>query len=396
MLKSITWPLLLALSFSFVNPCSPDNKSTAPSSNDTIHQVQTVKPTFKSVSKTYKAKGEFTPSELTYITANARGTIEQIYVDVGDRVSKDDPITAIANNQIIEMIDIKRSRIAELQARLDQAQGRVADADGEDLPTTIEDTMFMDEDPIDEPTANKNFGDSNTKPESPRTVKGMIDILETTIARLTKEASALDRQMLDLVQNSPVSGVVTAKLVSDNNLVKPQDKLIEIAQTNPLSVTFKLPDNIASYVDKNSKVKVFPTDAPEFTGSGTVYYINPNIDQASKTIEIKAHISNPDNRIKGGQQAEVTVSTRKTDRVIVLPKEVLHQEDNKTYVFIVYRNKAKLVQVTTGEEDEQGNVQIFGDLRVDDPIIIKRPPELKHNSFIKVVTAEELNNEVIE
>lgn len=383
MIKSLTIPFIIAISFSFVNPCdSPKDKK--PRASDTIYDVSVVHPEFQSVPKAYKVEGTFDPSEVSYITANADGHVEQVFVDAGDSVAKDDPVVSVSNTETLEKIDIKRAKIKELQARLNQAQGRIEASDGEDLPATIEDTMFMDEEPFDQ-VPQRQFGDAGTPPQRPKTIKGLVEVLEASIDSLTKQAEVLDRQLLDMTQNSPVNGVVTKILVSENNKIKQQDKLVEISNTNPMSVTFLVPGDVASFIDKNSKVKVAPLDAPEVAGTGTVYFISPNIDSSTGKIECRAHVSNEDNKIKGNQKASVSVHTRKMDRVIILPKRVLYYEDKKSYVFIVYRNQAKLVEVTIGETNEEGLVQIYGDLRVDDPIIIDRPIELKHNSFVKVV-----------
>ncbi|MBF0105066.1 MAG: efflux RND transporter periplasmic adaptor subunit [Deltaproteobacteria bacterium] len=381
MIRSLTIPCILAISFSFTNPCDAPREKQ-PGDSDTIYEVQVTNPDFQSVARVHTVEGQFDPSEVTTITANADGFIEQVFVATGDSVTKDDPIVTISNTEILELIDIKRARIKELQARLTQAQGRIETSEGEDLPTTIEDTVFMDEDPADQ-QPQRQFGDAGTPPDRPRTVKGLVEVLEANIDSLTKQADALDRQLLSLTQNSPVDGVITKTHASETNKVKQQDKLVEISKTNPLSVKFFLPEDVASFIDKTSQVKVSPKDAPDVSGTGTVYFISPNIDTATGKIEVRAHCSNNDNQIKGGQKADVNVSTRKMDRVIILPKEVLYEEEGNTFVFIVYRNQAKLVAVKTGEANEQG-IQIYGDLRVDDPIIIKRPPELKHNSFVRI------------
>ncbi|OVE82778.1 hypothetical protein BVY03_00105, partial [bacterium K02(2017)] len=346
MLKSFALPALMAISFSFVNPCSNTNQGQQPNANDTIHDVQVIYPQFKSVSKTHQLEGVFDPSELTSIIANAPGKIEQIYVSVGDTVQKNDPISSIENTQISELIDIKRSRISELQARLEQAKEKIGYAEGEDVPTTIEDTLFLDEEPIDEP-ADKNYGDANaTTTEHPKSVKTLIDVLEKSIESLTKQANALDRHLLDLTQNSPVNGIVTKIYLNEQNKVNAKDKIVEIAKMDPISVTFHLPGSVANFIDKNSKVRVSPVDAIEVVGKGNVYFINPNINPDTNTIEVKAHVANPDNKIKGGQNAKVSVSTRKVERVIVLPKNVLYYENDESFVFIAYRNQAKLVQVS--------------------------------------------------
>lgn len=377
-------PALLAVSFTFVNPCDQPPDDAAPRPDDTVFDVTVVYPEFQSVPRTHTVPGTFDPSEVDTVTANATGTVAQLFVGEGDTVAKDDPVVALGSTHLLDLIDIKRARVKELSARLEELKTRLAHTGGSDEPVTIEDTVFLDEEHIDEPV-QKPFGDAGKPRPTPKTLKALAELIETQMDRLEKEANVLDRKLLSLTQNSPVNGVVTATFVSEGNKVNEGDKLVAISQTNPMSVTFYLPDTVASFVDKHSTVTVWPADNPKAKGTGTVYFIDPNIDTQTGRIKVKAHVSNENGLIKGGQKAKVRVATRKMDRVIVLPKRVLYHEEGKKYVFTVAHKKAKLVQVTTGEETQDGKIQIFGELRVDDPIIIDRPLELKHNSFVKIV-----------
>ncbi|MBU0506822.1 efflux RND transporter periplasmic adaptor subunit [bacterium] len=377
--------ILLAFSFTFVNPCSQEGKIQKPKSSDKIYEVTVVYPKFISVPKKYFVQGTFDVSETSFVTANTTGDVEQVYVTEGDHVEKDDPIVVLSNVHILEQIDLKRAKIKEYQARLSDAEANISGLDGEDRPVSIEETQFLDEEPIDEPVV-KNFGDANDALPQPQTLKTLIEVLDKHIEVLTKEADILDRRLLELNQSSPVDGVVTKIFTSDRNKVKEQDKLVAISQINPLSITFKVPQETANYIDKHSTVTVTPKDAPDIKSIGTVYYIGPNIEAKSGKVDIRAHVANENGLLKGGQEADVFVSTRKMGRVVVLPKSVVHyDEDKQPNVFIAFRNQAKLVEVSLGEEMDSNNIQIHGDLRVDDPIIVECPNELKHNSFVKMI-----------
>lgn len=381
--------VFLALSFTFANPCSqkePQNQT--PKGDDIIYDVSVIYPEFVSVPKTYNTEGVFDFSEVTTVTAKFKGEVDQVFVNEGDAVAVDDPLVSLSNLEIIDIVDIKRAKVREYTARLKETQEKLAEFGNEDQPASMEDTSFLDEEPGDE-AIEKDYGSQATPPERPRSLKAMAEMLETLVDGKTKEADLWDKRLLDLNHLSPVNGVVTKKIVSEGNTVSEKDPLIEIVQTDPMSVTFNLPQDEASFVDKHSDVKVSPLDAPETQGTGQVYYIDPGLSTGTDNIQVRAHVSNDENKIKGGQKASVMVTTRKTNRVILLPKNILFYENDKKFVFIVFRERAKLVEVTTGDEDAKGNIQIFGDLRVDDPIIIDRPLELRHNSFVKIHETKE-------
>ncbi len=381
-LRSVVIPVLL-LSFTFVNPCdAPKTTTGTPTEDDTIFDVSVLYPEFVQVPDTHDVEGVIDNSETHFVTANVTAMVEQILVREGDTVTVNDPVFTLSSTDLTEKIDIKRTKIKEYEARLREAQGKLVMSGNEDQPATLDDTVFLDED-YDSGNLPATYGDANNPKSIPKTQKELVEIIEAMIEGLTKEADALDRKLLNLTQITPAAGVVMKVHFSENNLVKEQDKIIEIAQTDPLSVSFFLPDDVASFIDKGSAVKVSPLAASELSGTGQVYFINPQLNSLKGGIEVRATFSNETGRIKAGQKAFVGITTRKLNNAILLPKRALFTEDRKTYVYVVLNDRAKLVAVKTGDETDD-TIQVFGDLRVDDPIIIERPDALKHNSFVKI------------
>ena len=358
-----------------------------------MYAVSVVMPKFVDVPQSYTLEGIFDASETNTITSTGEGLIEQLYVNEGDGIAKGEPVILISNSILLEKIDINRSLIKKYQARLREVQARLASLGNVDQPVNNEDTTFLDED-SQEPSITKKFGDSNAVQAKPTTLKALVELLQAAIERLGKESDAMDRELLSLSLNSPENGIVTKVYVSAGNRVKEQDKLVDVSVTDPLSVKFYVPSEVANFIDKNSTVSVSPVDAKNISATGTVYYISPSIDSNSNLLEMRAHVSNENNLIKGGQKAVVNVMTRKMSQVIVLPKKAIHYENDKKYIFITFQDQAKMTQIEVVGETSDGQVQVRGDLRVDDPIIIDRPQELKNNSFVRIKNSVENSKEL--
>jgi membrane fusion protein (multidrug efflux system) len=388
-LRSIILPLM-AISFSFVNPCSQKtDPNTAIPDDETVFDVDVIYPQFRSVPRLHEVDGTFDVSETITITASAAGTIDQILVSVGDTVRKDDPLVQISNIDITDRIDLLRAKVKEYEARLKVAKAKIVEAGHEEGSVTVEETSFLDDEPIDEPSTPTQFGNANEPKIIPQTQKALVDVLSAQIERANKEADALDKKLLELTLLSPTGGTVMKIPVSESNKVSEKDPLMELSKIDPMSVSFNLPEDVASFVDKNSAVTVSPTDAPEVTGQGQVYFINPDIDKQTSTILLKAHVSNENSLIKGGQKAKVKVATRRTDRVVDVPKNVLVYENDQVFLFTVQGKRAKLIEVKVGNPTTDGKIQVSGDVHSEDPIIINRPSELENNSYVKMKETEE-------
>jgi len=378
---------LIAISFNFVNPCSQKSRyvSKAPTAEDVVYDVEVIYPEFRSVAQVYDVEGVFDVSELLTITANANGQVEQVFLSVGDRVEEKDPVVAISNLEILDRTELMRLKVKELSTRLRQTEGGFEEIDTEDRPVTHDEVAFLDDDDIvGEEAKKKNFGMAEQK--APSTLRELTEILEARIEFYNKAISVLEKQLLNLNQVSAVGGIVTEIFVTEGNKAKEQDRLVMIAKMDPMSVSFDLPQSVASFVDKHSEVSVSPLGVgEEILGQGAVYYISPNIDPKNETITVKAHVDNPELRLRGGQKAEVHIQTRKTDTILVLPKQALVIEGEGDFIFIAQGHQAKRVQAEIGKELESGLVEVKADIRVDDPVIVNHPLELEDESFVRVL-----------
>lgn len=382
---------LLALSLQFSNPCSSKNTGSQPTPQDEVFEVDVLSTKFTNKPRVYDVSGTFDFGEMVEIKANADGTLDKLYISVGDRVEKGDPVFNLANSDLVDEIELKRARIKEYNSRITLAESKIDDADANDTTPTItqDDIEFLDEDPVDKPI-EKNFDapeTNGTQTASPRTQRALALVLENLIERLTKEAEVLDKRLLALNHTTPIDGVITQTFFSEGNKAKMQDTVVQIATTNPMTVTFDLPENLANFVNKRTKIEIVLEGAGDTPNpTGRVFFISPNLNEDTKTITLKAHVDNPTALIKGGQTAIVKVISNKMDRVLKLPTSALIKEDKKNFVFIVQGQKARLIEIKNVVEQNDEFVLVQANLSVGDLIVTNPSDDLKNGSFVKVLT----------
>lgn len=378
---------IIALAFQLANPCSEKNKPQVrePGETDPVYEVEVVYPENSATPRTHLVDGQFEASEVTYITAGYAGDVSQVLVNEGDTVAENDPLVILSNSDLNDALDLARARQKEVDAHLKKAQSSLRALGEDDRPVTVEETRFLDDDDLNvTPPPPKPYGSADDTNKKPNTLRELIATLEASSERLGKQIEILEKKLLNMTHNSPVSGIVIKKHVAEKTKVAEQNNMMEIARTNPMSVVFKLPEDVASFVDKHSTVKVSPVDAPDVSGEGTVYFIDPNVNTLTRTIEMKAHVANDKGLIKGGQKAKVEVATRKIDQIMSLPKKTLVYENKKMFLAIVDGNQARLREVKVGKDLGQGNIEVISNLSVDDAIIVNRPAGLKNGSFVKI------------
>ena len=121
--------------------------------------------------------------------------------------------------------------------------------------------------------------------------------------------------------------------------------------------------------------------------SGTIYSINPAIDDASGTARVTVAIPNPDGRLVSGLYSYVALETERRPNRIVVPADALLVRSGRDLVFVVNHNKAEWVYVTVGTRS--GNeVEVLEGLAAGDSVAVAGHFALAHDAFVKAVPVE--------
>ena len=216
--------------------------------------------------------------ERIEISPRFLGVVKWIGVKKGD---------AVTNGQVVVRLDD-----AEYRARLNEAEGRVANAKvsvakGElDYDRTLQLTKTQIE-------SKQREDDMRLQLDSARAglreAEGVAELARTYVEWCTIR--------------SPINGVVVEKLVNPNELVMPQSfgggrgpstALIALADPQDLQVEIDMNESDLAKVSLGQKCRVSPEAYPDKTYAGTVAEIAPEANRAKGTLQIKVQIRNPD------------------------------------------------------------------------------------------------------
>lgn len=372
---------IIAFSFQFTNPCSPENRGQKPQSGDTVVEVEVLEAHFQDQAQTIKTQGTVDYSDSVDIRATSFGHIEKLHVKSGDTFLAQAPLVSLSAEETQMHIDLKLARLKEYEARLTLAQSKAENETEDAQGTTNNDVEFLDEEKMDEPV-EKN--EAHTPQETPQTQRALLIVLQTYIDKLKLEIEFLEKQKNQLTILAPFSGVVLQNNFIEGDEVKNQDSLMKVSQSEPLSVSFALPQESVNFVSKQSQVEVFAPHSDQSLGSGSIYFISPTLDSASQTASVKAYVSNPDFSIKTGQPVDVVIKTSKMNRILTLPESSVVKTQDKNFIFIVVGQKASLIELQDVTPKDGGFVEVKANLSVDDRIIDHPPQNLKNGDFVQI------------
>lgn len=106
---------------------------------------------------------------------------------------------------------------------------------------------------------------------------------------------------------SPIAGIVGILPVELGDYVTNQTAIATIDDRSEIIVDFWVPERFASQIDVGQPVSASPVARPGDVIEGTISAVDNRLDQASRTMQVRASIPNDDDRLRAGMSFQVTM-----------------------------------------------------------------------------------------
>jgi RND family efflux transporter MFP subunit len=192
---------------------------------------------------------------------------------------------------------------------------------------------------------------------------------------------------------SPMDGVVALRGVNVGDRVENMgsgDPLFRIVDNRLLDLTVSVPSTHLAVVKVGQSLE-FTTDAlPGRTFTGKVMFINPAIDEASRSAKVVAEVRNQDGALKGGAfvKGRIVVATRVG--VVQVPRDALQNwnvEQRTADVFVVADGKAEKRPVKIGTTNHV-SVQIVSGVTPGEQVVTRGGFALKPGDRVTLAAGE--------
>lgn len=264
--------------------------------------------------------GEATQSVV--VMPQSAGTIEQILVSSGQRVSKGDVLAKLDSDE--QVIALEKARVALRSA-------------------------------VERSSSYKNL----------KTVS-RLDVLDAQIAeetaKLAVSTAELELKRRDII--APIDGVAGIVAINVGDNVTTQTNVVTLDDRSEILVDFWAPERFAVAVEPGQPVEATAIARPGKVFKGVVDSIDNRVDLASRTIRIRARVDNPDDVLRAGMAFNVSMRFSGERYPSVDPLSVQWDVDGsyvwrvvdgraeKTRVRIVQRNpESVLVEAAINEGD---------------------------------------------
>jgi Cu(I)/Ag(I) efflux system membrane fusion protein len=139
--------------------------------------------------------------------------------------------------------------------------------------------------------------------EASRQRLSLWDITPDQIARIEK----VREPIRDLTIYSPVSGIVSAKTAVQGNKVMPSDTLYDITDLSSVWVLADIYEINVPFVKIGDPATVSLSYDSGRVFKGKISFINPKVDEKSRTVKVRIELANPSGLLKPDMYADVVL-----------------------------------------------------------------------------------------
>jgi RND family efflux transporter MFP subunit len=140
----------------------------------------------------------------------------------------------------------------------------------------------------------------------------------------------------ELAVPAPVSGTVTSRAVNLGEVVEANKELARITNLSSVWVIAQVFEKDLGRLRAGSGASVTTDAYPDRIFRGTVTYIDPQLDEATRTARVRVELENPNNLLKFGMYVRVTFGALgDAERTMpVVPAAAVQNFNNRQIVFV--------------------------------------------------------------
>lgn len=301
--------------------------------------------------------GELVAFEHVDLYAKTSSFVRRALVDVGSEVKRGQLLATLEAPELI-------SQVVEAESKL-QAQEAIY------VATKASHARLAE--------ASKTPGTVSLNDLEQAEAKVTAELAKLKAARAAKQAIASLREYLEM--RAPFDGVVTARNVSPGAYVGPAGRgseapLFTLQQQSNLRLVVSVPEARAADLDLGEEVSFSVRSRPSEKFTAKISRLAGALDTRLRAQRVEVDVDNRESHLLPGAVADVTLPLTAGGGRLVIPRSAVVDSTKGTFVIRVLEQKAQWVSVDVGREN-QGKVEIFGDVRRGDQLVARASEELR-------------------
>lgn len=181
---------------------------------------------------------------------------------------------------------------------------------------------------------------------------------------------------------APFEGRIGLRYVSEGSYVSSTTRIASIQKISLLKVDFSIPEKYSDKVAVGDVVQ-FNSEETKQRFTGKLYAIEPKIDAATRTLQLRALCDNRSETIFPGAYVQIELQLKRTADALMVPTQAVIPVLKGQTVFVTRNGAAVSVPVKTGTRTASA-IQILEGIAAGDTIITTGLMQLRPGMPVKV------------
>lgn len=297
--------------------------------------LQTAQAVTKPLNKEIKTTGKIAMNEdgKTYITSRVEGRVDELYVTAeGETIAPGQAIAAVYSPTYI--------------------------AAQEEYLLTLENVQKLQ-------NAGKDVVQINNRlREAARRKIQLLNVADEDIAHLEHTRQTKDHMTI----YAQFGGTVLEKQILPGAYIMPGDKLYSLSDLSTVWLYADIYEKNIASITPGQQVVVTSGAYPGETFTGQVTFINPVLDDATRTVKVRIAMANPSGKLKPNMFVNATLQIPLGDS-LVIPESAILDTGSHKIVFVAQSEDTFVKRDVVTGQSADGYVQILSGLQPGETVV---------------------------
>jgi RND family efflux transporter MFP subunit len=402
MIRSFRWLLAPTLALAVVQSfagCKKEGTLTGPEPAATGSreptQVRFAKVETKKLPPVLEITGSLDPDEKSEVAAQFAGAVKQVYVDVGTRVKKNDPLVLLDSSEASLKLASAKAMAEQQRARLGLKDGKFESETTPDVRSAREtrdlaqkeakrSAELAKEGAISQSVADEAKTAAERAQAQYESAKNGADQNFAGLKAAEAQARLSGKNLTDTRILAPFDGAVVEKKVAPGEFANVGRVVAVVVKDDPLRLHIDVPESEIAGIALGSPVTLRVAAFADRDFHGSVKRMGASVSPSSRTLPVEAEVENSEHVLRPGffVRAQVALSGEPKD-VLLVPAAAVGTTGSNARVFVRDGNRVIEKLVSTGRH-EAGLIEIRGEIRAGDEIAIENVDRLSDTMEVAV------------
>jgi RND family efflux transporter MFP subunit len=310
------------------------------------------------------------------IYARVSGYVAKWFVDIGDRVKKDEVLATIDTPELDSQLEA-----GEAQLKASEAEAKVKEADAEFAKTTYERWQGSPKGVVSDQEREDKKARNVSAAAQLNAARARVNLDHANVNRLTFLARF--KQV-----TAPYDGVITERRIDIGDLVTAGSTanttpMFAIAQYQQIRIFANVPQSAVAELPLGTAAQITVSEYPKRVFEGKVTRTSQSIDPRSRTLRIEVDLSNTDLALLPGMYVQVEFHLEPTSFVQVPASALLFRASGPQVALIDHNNTVQFQDVSIARDN--GNfVEIASGLSQGDKVALNISNQIANGDRVTV------------